>query len=298
MTTLFTAIDERHGGRARPLGRRAVSGLRRGHPVPYALPHRGAEAADALGRRMRGLPGRVEGVRRGRGGAGPALLPPGLQAHPGSRQRSAHGVHSAGPGPSRHGDGARRAHPGPHRHGPAAGDGTAPIRPPNRCTSSPARAPSPWRGEAGKPSRKPPARRGWWTGPTSTRCRSGPRCGGRPMPAWAPTPPSPLNCSANSTSPSATSPRPSGAARAHTYQRITALSIAHAGSMQCRQGHVEQACTTWGEGPGTHGRHAFRPHHAGRAEHAPGPGAFRPPRVRAAVEFDERARLWLAGEHA
>ncbi|WP_405804429.1 hypothetical protein OG729_04485 [Streptomyces sp. NBC_00210] len=82
------------------------------------------------------------------------------------------------------------------------------------------------------------------------------------------------------------------------HQRITALSIAHAGSMQCRQGHVERACATWGEAlehmDGMRSARITRAVRNMRRDLAP----FTRRRSRPAVEFDERARLWLAGEHA
>ncbi|MGI5404387.1 hypothetical protein ACQEVG_34030 [Streptomyces sp. CA-135486] len=82
------------------------------------------------------------------------------------------------------------------------------------------------------------------------------------------------------------------------HQRITALSIAHAGSMQCRQGHVERACATWGEAlelmDGMRSARITRAVRNMRRDLAP----FTRRRSHAAVEFDERARLWLAGDHA
>ncbi|MEW2087138.1 hypothetical protein [Streptomyces sp. NPDC005283] len=81
------------------------------------------------------------------------------------------------------------------------------------------------------------------------------------------------------------------------YQRITALDLAHAGSMQCRQGHVEQACTTWGKAlelmGGVRSVRILQAAETMRQDLAP----FTHRGSRAAVEFDERARLWLAEEH-
>ncbi|WP_328666296.1 hypothetical protein OG905_04510 [Streptomyces sp. NBC_00322] len=82
----------------------------------------------------------------------------------------------------------------------------------------------------------------------------------------------------------------------HSYQRITALSLAHAGSMQCRQGHVERACTTWRRAlelmDGVRSARVVRAARTMRRDLAP----FAHRGSRAAVDFDERARLWLAGE--
>ncbi|WP_406277035.1 hypothetical protein OHT93_34175 [Streptomyces sp. NBC_00191] len=82
----------------------------------------------------------------------------------------------------------------------------------------------------------------------------------------------------------------------HSYRRITALSLAHAGSMQCRQGHVEQACTTWRRAlelmDGVRSARVVRAARTMRRDLAP----FAHRGSRAAVDFDERARLWLAGE--
>ncbi|NUK24098.1 hypothetical protein [Streptomyces lunaelactis] len=82
------------------------------------------------------------------------------------------------------------------------------------------------------------------------------------------------------------------------YQRIAALSLAHAGSMQCRQGYVEQACATWGKAlelmDGVRSARIVRAARSMRRDLAP----FAHRGSQAAVDFDERARLWPAGEHA
>ncbi|WP_455360451.1 hypothetical protein [Streptomyces sp. SYSU K21746] len=82
------------------------------------------------------------------------------------------------------------------------------------------------------------------------------------------------------------------------YQRIAALSLALTGSMQCRQGHVEEACTTWGRAlelmDGVRSARVLRAARGMRQELAP----FKHRGAQAALDFDERARRWLAGEHA
>ncbi|TQK50409.1 hypothetical protein FBY35_0738 [Streptomyces sp. SLBN-118] len=83
-----------------------------------------------------------------------------------------------------------------------------------------------------------------------------------------------------------------------SHQRITALSLAHAGSMQCRQGHVEQACTTWHKAlelmDGVRSARVVLAARTMRRDLAP----FAHRGSQAALDFDERARLWLAGDHA
>lgn len=77
------------------------------------------------------------------------------------------------------------------------------------------------------------------------------------------------------------------------HQRITALSTAAEGRAQCVQGHVEQACATWGRA-----LDAMTGVRSARARKAVGTmrgdlARFAGRRVRAVRELDERARVWL-----
>ncbi|NWF24879.1 hypothetical protein HW130_01145 [Streptomyces sp. PKU-EA00015] len=80
------------------------------------------------------------------------------------------------------------------------------------------------------------------------------------------------------------------------HRRITALSVAHTGRMQCRQGLVEQACATWDQAlqlmDGVRSTRVTRAVAGMRRELAP----YRQRRVQAAVELEERVRLWTAEE--
>ncbi|THA24390.1 hypothetical protein E4198_06185 [Streptomyces sp. RKND-216] len=77
-------------------------------------------------------------------------------------------------------------------------------------------------------------------------------------------------------------------------RRIAALSLAHTGAMQCRQGKLERACTTWGHALDlTEGVRSARLVGAVarmRTDLAP----LRLRGARAALDFDARARDWLA----
>ncbi len=76
------------------------------------------------------------------------------------------------------------------------------------------------------------------------------------------------------------------------YRRIAALSLAHAGTMQCRQGLVEQACTTWTEAlrlmDGVRSARVRCVVATMSQELAP----YRSRRLAAALELDEKVRLW------
>lgn len=80
------------------------------------------------------------------------------------------------------------------------------------------------------------------------------------------------------------------------YQRITALSVAHAGAMQCRQGLVEQACDTWTQAlelmDGVRSTRVFRAAAGMRQDLSP----YCRGRVPAALDLAERIRLWSSKE--
>ncbi|MFF8841193.1 hypothetical protein ACF08N_00450 [Streptomyces sp. NPDC015127] len=82
------------------------------------------------------------------------------------------------------------------------------------------------------------------------------------------------------------------------HRRITALSVAHTGTMQCRQGLVEQACDTWEQAlelmDGVRSARVTRAVAGMRRELAP----YRHRKVQAAVELEERVRLWTAKDDA
>lgn len=79
-------------------------------------------------------------------------------------------------------------------------------------------------------------------------------------------------------------------------RRIAALSLAHTGSMQCRQGQVERACATWGQAmdlmDGVRSARIVDAVAQMRADLAP----LRRRGARAALDFDDRAREWLRHE--
>lgn len=79
-------------------------------------------------------------------------------------------------------------------------------------------------------------------------------------------------------------------------RRIAALSLAHTGSMQCRQGQVERACATWGQAMdlmgGVRSARIVDAVAQMRADLAP----LRLRGARAALDFDTRARDWLRHE--
>ncbi|MEU1281540.1 hypothetical protein [Streptomyces sp. NPDC005805] len=78
-------------------------------------------------------------------------------------------------------------------------------------------------------------------------------------------------------------------------RRITALSVAHTGSMQCRQGLVERACETWTEAldlmDGVRSARVRRAVAEMRRDLAP----YRNRRVQAVAELEERIREWSNG---
>ncbi|MBA8945417.1 hypothetical protein ACWDY7_18500 [Streptomyces calvus] len=80
------------------------------------------------------------------------------------------------------------------------------------------------------------------------------------------------------------------------YQRIAALSVAHVGSMQCRQGLVEQACATWEKAldlmEGVRSARVRRAVTAMSEDLAP----YRGRRVAAALALEERIVRWKAQE--
>ncbi|MGP3948102.1 hypothetical protein [Streptomyces sp. 7N604] len=76
------------------------------------------------------------------------------------------------------------------------------------------------------------------------------------------------------------------------YQRIAALSVAHEGSMQCRQGRLEQACDTWARALDMMtGVRSARVRGA-VADMSEDLGPLMRRGARTALDFDERVRAW------